>query len=194
MAAMADGLAGSGLRIARFEFAYMAARRITGKRRPPPRAPILMEEWRAVIEAIGVDGAGLVIGGKSLGGRMAAMIADQAGVRGLVCLGYPFHAPGKAATPERLAPMATLTTPTLIVQGARDAFGSRTEIEGYALSPAINIHWSEDGNHSLKPRVASGRTEAQNIEEAITAVAAFVRGLGGSKSYRRTRPLLRWPH
>ncbi len=179
MASMADGLAGSGLRVARFEFAYMAARRITGKRRPPPRASILMEEWRAVIEAIGVGAAGLVIGGKSLGGRMAAMIADESGVRGLVFLGYPFHAPGKAATPERLAPPAVLTTPILIVQGARDAFGSRTEIAGYALSPAIDIHWSEDGDHSLKPRVASGRTEAQNIEEAITAVAAFVRGLGG---------------
>ena len=173
MASMAEGLAGSGLRTARFEFSYMAARRIAGKRRPPSRAPILLAEWRAVIEALG-GGGGLVIGGKSLGGRMASMIGDEAGVRGLVCLGYPFHAPGKAATPERLAHLATLTTPALIVQGARDAFGSRTEVEGYALSPAIDIHWSEDGDHSLKPRVASGRTEARNINEAIAAVVAFV--------------------
>ena len=133
MASMAEGLAGSGLRTARFEFSYMAARRIAGKRRPPSRAPILLAEWRAVIEALG-GGGGLVIGGKSLGGRMASMIGDEAGVRGLVCLGYPFHAPGKAATPERLAHLATLTTPALIVQGARDSLGSRAEVEGYWCS------------------------------------------------------------
>ena len=102
MATIAAGLAATGLRVARFEFPYMNRRRIDGTRRPPDRAPVLLETWRAVITTL--RPGRLVIGGKSLGGRIASMLADQAGVRGLVCLGYPFHAPGKPAAPERLIP------------------------------------------------------------------------------------------
>ena len=176
MNTFAEGLAAAGFRAARFEFPYMRARRESGKRRPPDRAPVLLETWRTVIESLGGAGS-LVVGGKSLGGRIASMIADDVGARGLVCLGYPFHAPGKAAAAERLAHMATLRTPALIVQGARDTLGNRGEVAGYALSPAIRIHWSEDGDHSLKPRVASGRTEARNLAEAVEAVVGFVGGL-----------------
>jgi hypothetical protein len=173
MITFAEGLGAAGFRVARFEFSYMQRRRAEGTRRPPDRAPVLLETWNAVIAELG-GGDALVIGGKSMGGRMASMIADQAAVRGLVCIGYPFHAPGKTASPERLGHMATLKTPTLIVQGSRDALGAREDVEGYALSPAIRIHWSEDGDHSLKPRVVSGRTEAQNIGEGVEAVVGFL--------------------
>lgn len=176
MNAFAEGLGAAGYRVARFEFRYMQRRRAEGTRRPPDRAPVLLEAWQAVIAELG-GGSRLVIGGKSMGGRMASMIADQSAVRGLVCLGYPFHAPGKTAAPERLGHMATLTTPTLIVQGTRDALGAQVEVAGYALSGAIHIHWSEDGDHSLKPRVASGRTEAQNIAEGVDAVVGFLNQL-----------------
>lgn len=176
MNAFAEGLGAAGYCVARFEFPYMQRRRAEGSRRPPDRAPVLIEAWRAVIDELG-GGAALVIGGKSMGGRMASMIADDMGASGLVCLGYPFHAPGKTASPERLGHMATLKTPTLMVQGSRDALGARGEVEGYALSPAVRIHWSEDGDHSLKPRVASGRSEAQNIAEGIAAVVAFLQQL-----------------
>lgn len=172
MNSFAEGLASAGHGVARFEFPYMRMRRDDGKRRPPNRTPVLIETWRAVIEALG--GGSLVIGGKSMGGRMASMIADEAGAAGLVCLGYPFHGPGKQTTPARLAHLAALKTPTLIVQGARDRLGARAEVESYDLSPAIRIHWSGDGDHSLKPRVASGRTETQNINEAIETVVEFV--------------------
>src|SRR5260370_602573 len=105
LAAMAAGLARRGLRVARFEFPYMHARREGGGRRAPDREPELRRAWLQAIEAIqaaeGTDapggGAGVWIGGKSLGGRIASLIADQAGVRGLVCLGYPFRPPGAAA-------------------------------------------------------------------------------------------------
>ena len=176
MNTFAEGLAAAGFRAVRFEFPYMRARRESGKRRPPDRATVLIAAWHSVIESLG-GAAGLVIGGKSLGGRIASMIADDVGARGLVCLGYPFHAPGKAAAPERLAHMATLKTPALIVQGARDALGNHGEVAGYALSPAIRVHWSADGDHSLKPRVASGRSEAQNLAEAVEAVVEFAQGL-----------------
>ena len=175
MATIAAGLAQAGLRVARFEFPYMQRRRIDSTRRPPDRAPVLLETWRAVIAVLGPGR--LVIGGKSLGGRIASLLADQAGVRGLVCLGYPFHAPGRPVTPERLTHLATLTTPTLIVQGERDALGARAEAAGYTLSPAIRIAWMTDGDHSLKPRKASGVSEADNLAAAVEAVVAFAGGL-----------------
>ncbi len=104
------------------------------------------------------------------------MLADEVGARGLVCLGYPFHPPGR---PDRLrvAHLETLRTPTLIVQGTRDALGNRHEIGGYALSPQIRMSFLEDGDHSFKPRVRSGRTESQNLQRAVDAVAEFVHGL-----------------
>lgn len=175
MQALAKGLAAEGFRVARFEFPYMQARRTEGRRKPPDREPVLLDTWRAAIAELG--GAGpLVIGGKSMGGRMASMIADEAGVRGLVCLGYPFHPPGQPAK-TRTAHLEHLRTPTLVVQGTRDPFGVPEEVAGYRLSPAIRLVWLEDGDHSFKPRASSGRTEAQNVREAVAAVAGFVRAL-----------------
>jgi predicted alpha/beta-hydrolase family hydrolase len=175
MGIVARGLAGAGLRVARFEFPYMRRRRQTRERRPPDREPALREAWLAAIAALG-GGDRVVIGGKSLGGRIASMVADEAGARGLVCLGYPFHPPGQ---PDRLrtAHLRDLRTPTLIVQGTRDPFGVSEEVERYDLSPRLKVLWLEDGDHSFKPRASSGRTERQNLEEAIEAVAGFVKGL-----------------
>lgn len=172
--AVAEGLASEGIRVARFEFPYMRARR-EGGRRPPDREPVLRQTWLAAIEELG--GAGnLVIGGKSMGGRIASLVADEAGPRGLVCLGYPFHPPGQ---PEktRTAHLEHLRTPTLIVQGTRDPFGTPEDVAGYRLSPQIRIVWLEDGDHSFKPRPSSGRTEAQSLAEAVAAVAGFVAAL-----------------
>ncbi len=171
MVAFAEGLAAHGLRVARFEFPYMAGRR-TGGKRPPDRQPVLLDTWRAVIDHFGADK--LVIGGKSMGGRMASMVADEMNVRGLVCLGYPFCAPGKVDKP-RVAHLESLKTPTLICQGERDTMGNRDAVAGYTLSKNIRLHWLADGDHGFKPRKASGRTEAENWAEAIDAVADFVR-------------------
>lgn len=176
MAAFAEGLADRGYRAARFEFPYMAQRRVGGPKRPPERAPVLLETWRTVVEALGHER--LIIGGKSLGGRMASMFAataeaSDAPVRGIVCLGYPFHAPGRAQAP-RIDHLKSLRTPALILQGTRDPFGGAAEVATYGLSPAIQVHWLEDGDHGLKPRKASGRTERQNWDEALDAIAAFL--------------------
>ncbi|MEX2449822.1 MAG: alpha/beta fold hydrolase [Rhodospirillales bacterium] len=166
----AERLAAEKFRVARFEFPYMAERRATGKKRPPNPAGILLETYRAVIERLGPET--LVIGGKSMGGRIASMVADETGVRGLACLGYPFHPPGK---PEKLRTdhLQTLKTPALFLQGTRDPFGTRDEVPGFALSEAIRVHWLEDGDHGFKPRKASGRSEEQNWLEAVEAMAAF---------------------
>lgn len=172
---MARGVASAGFRVARFEFPYMRARREEGKKRPPDRGPVLAESWRKAIRALTEEnGPGaLVIGGKSLGGRIASMVADEEGVAGLVCLGYPFHPPGQ---PEKLrvAHLAKLETRALIVQGERDTFGTREEVARYHLSKKIRILFLEDGDHSFKPRVSSGRTEKDNLSEAIAHVTAFL--------------------
>lgn len=174
MAAFAAGLAERGLRAVRFEFPYMARRRAEGTKRPPDRAPVLTACWHEVIDTLGPEK--LVIGGKSMGGRMASMVADEAGVKGLVCLGYPFHPPGK---PERLRTehLETLKTPALFLQGERDALGKREEVADYALSAAIRLVWLPDGDHGFKPRKASGRTEAENWQDAIAAMADFALSL-----------------
>ena len=173
--AVARGLGAAGLRVMRFEFPYMCRRRAGGGRRPPDPAAVLRRSWLDTVERLG-GGAGLVIGGKSLGGRIASMVADEVGARGLVCLGYPFHPPGR---PERLrtAHLAALRTPTLIVQGSRDALGTREEIAAYELSPSIRVVYLEDGDHSFRPRARSGRTAEQNLNQAVEAVGRFVSGL-----------------
>ncbi len=172
---VAAGLADAGFRVARFEFPYMRSRREWGKRGAPDREPVLRQAWLDAIAHLGGPSR-LAIGGKSLGGRIASMVADEAGVRGLVCLGYPFHPPGQ---PSRLRTkhLETLRTPALVVQGTRDPFGSSKDVAGYGLSSKIAIHWLEDGDHSWKPRVSSGRAEAQNLSEGIAAVCAFLKRL-----------------
>ncbi len=179
MESFAEGLAGHGIRVARFEFPYMAARREDGRKRPPDRDPVLRARWRAVIETLGREK--LVIGGKSMGGRYASMVAgdlenEGMPVLGVACLGYPFHPPGK---PERTRTehLRAIATPTLILQGERDPLGRREEVEGYQLSPSIHLHWLADGDHGFRPRKASGRTEAQNLDEAIARLAAFALSL-----------------
>jgi len=174
MAAMAAGLAARGWRVARFEFPYMAARRADGRKRPPNPQATLLATWRAVIEALGPKR--LVIGGKSMGGRMASLIADESGVAGLMCLGYPFHPPGK---PDRLrtAHLAGLRAPALIVQGTRDPLGRAAEVRGYDLAPAIRVAWIEDGDHNLVPRKTSGRAHDQAWAEAVAAMDEFLRDL-----------------
>ena len=175
MERVATGLGERGLRVARFEFPYMQKRREGGPRGGPDREPVLRAAYRAAIDELG-GGAGLVIGGKSMGGRMASLIADEAGVRGLVCLGSPFHPPGR---PEKLrtAHLAQLATPALMLQGTRDPFGMPAEVEGYALSASIRLVWIEDGDHDLRPRKSSGRSHAQNLAAALDAVAGFTAGL-----------------
>ncbi len=180
MEAIAKALAAAGFRVARFEFGYMAARRTSVGRKPPPRAEKLGPEYRTAIEELGAVGL-LIIGGKSMGGRVASMIADDlhaAGkISGLLCLGYPFHPPAK---PEQLRTkhLANLTTPAMICQGTRDEFGTKDDVSGYALSDSIRIVWLEDGDHDLKPRKSvSGFSAADHLKTVADAVRAWAEAL-----------------
>lgn len=164
MNAVASALGERGIRVVRFEFPYMAARRTSGKRGgAPDKQPVLLDTFRAVVEEHG-GGAKVVVGGKSMGGRMASMIADETGARGLLVFGYPFHPPGKPQQ-TRTAHLEHLRTPSLILQGTRDIFGTPEDVAGYTLSPAIRIDWMQGGDHSLKGKVP----------QAIDAAAEFIK-------------------
>lgn len=171
----AQTLAERGFHLARFEFPYMAKRRRSGKGGPPDKLPVLMETWRQVIETLG--SRRLIVGGKSMGGRIASMVAEVAQVKGLICLGYPFHPVGK---PDqlRVEHLQAITTPTLILQGTRDPFGNQAEVAGYRLSPSIEVHWLADGDHDFKPRKSSGGTQQDLWEEAAANIQAFVQRIG----------------
>ncbi|HLJ74186.1 MAG TPA: alpha/beta fold hydrolase [Thermoanaerobaculia bacterium] len=143
MAQVARGIAAAGIRVIRFEFPYMAQKR----KRPDPQ-PVLLDAFRTVVGEIGSPQS-MVIGGKSMGGRMASMIADELGVAGLLVYGYPFHPPGQPQK-TRTAHLEHLQTRALIVQGTRDAFGTPNDVESYKLSSTISIAWIEGGDHSLK--------------------------------------------
>lgn len=175
MTRAADALARHGVAVARFEFAYMAARR-EGARKPPPRAERVLDEQRAAIAQVAGEASGpLLIGGKSYGGRVASMVAQEQAdvVAGLVCLGYPFHPPG---SPERLrtAHLLELTVPTLICQGVRDPFGGQDEVAGYGLPSAVTVEFF-DGEHDLKPRKDSPVTLADNLERMAELVRGMIR-------------------
>lgn len=159
---VARGLAEKGIRVVRFEFPYMAARREGKKTGAPDRQPVLLESWKQAIADHG-GGSSVFIGGKSLGGRMASMVADEMAVRGLICFGYPFHPPGK---PERTrtAHLEHLQTLSLILQGTRDTFGNPADVSAYVLSRRIHVEWLEGGDHSLKGRVP----------QAIELAAGFI--------------------
>ncbi|MFI0847368.1 alpha/beta family hydrolase [Mesorhizobium sp. IMUNJ 23232] len=153
MNAIAEKLAEQQVRTVRFEFGYMAARR-EGQRKPPPRGETLMPEYVAAVEGLGAKGK-LFIGGKSLGGRVASMVAEglfhDGKIAGLVCLGYPFHPPGQSDK-LRTKHLESLDVTALICQGTRDPFGTREEVTKYGLSRSIEMFWLEDGDHDFKPR------------------------------------------
>jgi len=177
----ADDLARAGVRVVRFEFPYMAAAAREGRKRPPDRAPVLLDSYRSVIARVrdgGICKHRLAIGGKSLGGRIASLIADEQGAEALVCLGYPFHPPGRADQ-SRTAHLATLALPALICQGTRDPFGKRGEVEGYGLPTSIQLAWIEEGDHGFKPPIRSGRTLEQSLAEAGARVVEFLARLSG---------------
>lgn len=172
MATVAEGLSEQNIRVVRFDFDYMAQQQITGKRRPPDRQPALLKRFLDVIEQTGPSDS-LFIGGKSMGGRMATLLATQVSVKGVVVFGYPFHALGK---PEkiRMDHFTELSCPVLVCQGERDAMGNRKEVSQYRLAKKMQLEWFIDGDHDLKPRKSSGFTHEQHLQTAITRVAQFI--------------------
>lgn len=164
--------------VIRFNFPYMDKRLVDGKKYPPNRMPILENCYESLLADYLVSKPleiPVFIGGKSMGGRVAATLSKQQfkQVKGVVCIGYPFH-PQKNPENLRLTPLQETTLPILILQGDRDALGNKEEIENYTISSLCELYYFEDGDHDLKPRVKSGFTHIQHIKTAITQLVRFV--------------------
>jgi predicted alpha/beta-hydrolase family hydrolase len=173
MQLMAKGIAEHKINVVRFNFAYMQLAEESGKRRPPDRADKLLSQFTELLHQID-DSLPIFIGGKSMGGRMASMLLEESKAEGCVCMGYPFHPPGK---PEKLRTqhLLSINKPVLIMQGERDTFGKREEIASFNLSQQIQVSYLADGDHSFKPRKASGHNLEANLHKAIEHSAAFIR-------------------
>jgi uncharacterized protein len=179
---LASGIAARGVDVVTFNFLYTEQRR-----RTPDRAPVLEDTWTAVINAIAADlppSTRLAIGGKSMGGRIASQVLAQrpdtpqwARVSGLVLLGYPLHPPGK---PDQLrtAHLPQLRVPVLLVQGTRDAFGTREEVLPVfqALPTRVDVELIEQGDHSFAVPKSSGVTEADVLARVCDRVASWILG------------------
>ena len=173
---LADSELTDGLVVCRFDFPYMVTRRSTGIKRPPDRAAVLIKTWHQAINLVRRSSAPrhrLFIGGKSMGGRFASMVAEDEKIDGIVCLGYPFHPPGN---PDKLRTehLENLNIPMLVCQGERDVFGHRVESANWQLSRSIQFSWLTDGDHSFKPRKQSGLTEADNRTTACQSIVEFI--------------------
>ena len=176
MERFAGGLAERDCAVARFNFLYTER----GKKAPDKQA-LLEETYAAVVDGLvgGLSPATVVIGGKSLGGRIASHVAiGRSDVGGLVFLGYPLHPPGR---PERIRDehLHQLEAPMLFVEGTRDPFCPLDTLEKVrkSLPARSDLVVIDDGDHSLKVRKSSGRTTEEAWEEAIAAVAGWVKSL-----------------
>jgi predicted alpha/beta-hydrolase family hydrolase len=171
---LAVGIAEQGVDVARFEFPFMHARRKGGGAPPPDSDSILIRHFESVASKLAHRGR-LVVGGWSLGCRIAARVADSTGAARLVCVGYPFHPVGKPASKTALETIRRVRIPTLVLQGSRDPFGNREQVRGYRLVDPIKLHWLEDGNHALVPRTKSGHTYAGHIRASVKEIVHFIR-------------------
>ena len=161
--------AGLGVPVRRIDFPY----RQRGGRRPPDRAPVLIEAVRAAAaafaEELGVDPARLVLGGRSMGGRMCSLaVAEGWPAAGLALLSYPLHPPGK---PERLRTehFPNLAVPCLFLGGDRDPFGTPEELTAVAeaIAGPVTFEWVAGGRHDMKA----------NDAEIVAGVASWLSAL-----------------
>lgn len=167
----------AGASVVRFNFLYKAQGRSM-----PDRMPVLMETYRAVIASVldKVNPERLVIGGHSMGGRVASMVEAEGQVAdGLLLFSYPLHPPGQ---PEKLrdAHLAAIRTPTLQINGTEDEFCTRSLMERVALPAAWQLHWIEGAGHSYSVKKSSGRTRKDAEAEILTAVRSFLDAIQGS--------------
>ena len=180
ISAITELLVAKNISVIRFNFPYMEKRLLDGKKRPPDRMPVLIDDMSQLLGGLKLD-LPLFIGGKSMGSRVAASITtsemiNHVNAKGVIAVGYPFHPIGK---PEklRLEPILSNTLPMLIIQGERDKLGSKEEIASYQLPTHCQIEFMRDGDHDIKPRLKSGFTHQEHIEDAANRISTFIKGL-----------------
>lgn len=183
MESLASALAEQGVTVLRFEFPYMEKRRQDGRKRPPDRQPVLLEYFRQAVASVlaeSADDGPVFVGGKSMGGRMASHLVArqelQAGIRGAVCFGYPFHPPGKQDS-WRTGHFEDLQRPLLVIQGTRDPFGRKTEVQQQEIGSVgnVSLSWLEGGDHDYRPLARQPESHDDLIRRAAGLAAGFMR-------------------
>ena len=171
LAQAADVFAGRGIATYRYEFPYMQA----GKSRPDPPG-VAQGAVRAAVAAAShrAPQLPLIAGGKSFGGRMTSQAQAHEplpGVRGLVFLGFPLHAPGRPGI-ERAEHLAAVQVPMLFVQGTRDEFATLDLLQGVVdrLGTRATLHLIEEGDHSFKVPKRTGKSERDVMEDVVTTI------------------------
>ena len=167
-----------GIGTIRFEFPYMQKRRKDGKKRPPDREPVLLEYFSGVIDRVRAELGStslILVGGKSMGGRMASILASRRDdIDGVICFGYPFHPPGKLDR-WRTAHFRDLNCPILVLQGTRDPFGKPDELEDHQQElEAIDLRWLEGGNHDFQTLKSQPQTQSELIAQAARETRILV--------------------
>jgi predicted alpha/beta-hydrolase family hydrolase len=176
-----DALADAKIPSLRFNFPYKSA-----GRRAPDRPPALEAAVREAVAELSARTKlpldRLVVGGRSMGGRICSMIAAEDGALGVVLLGYPLHPPGKPET-LRVDHFPKLRLPVLFASGTRDAFGTPAELQRHAkkIKGPVTFHWIDTADHGFKPLKASGLTQADALGAVAQEVVLFVQGLPAAK-------------
>jgi uncharacterized protein len=170
--AYAEAMCARGIGIVRFNFAYTEK-----KKKAPDRAPVLEETWRAVADVVTKEAGRVLLGGRSMGGRIAShIVAGGYPAAGLVFLAYPLHPPGK---PERLRDehLYEIEVPMLFLQGTKDPFATDPFATPDLLAkvtaklPAATVHRIEGGDHSHK---VSGRKPDDVMEELVGTTVDWI--------------------
>jgi len=178
---VADALADAKIPSLRFNFPYKEA-----GRRSPDRPPVLEASVREAAAELSrlakVPPERLVLGGRSMGGRICSMVAASDGALGLALLGYPLHPPGNVDK-LRVEHFASLRMPVLFASGTRDAFGTPDELQrqAKAIKGRVTFHWIDTGDHGFKPLKSSGITPQAALDGVADAVVAFVTKLPAPK-------------
>lgn len=174
LTAVADALAAAKIPSLRFNFPYRDAGR-GGPDRPPALQAAVRDAVAECCRRAKLPPERVVMGGRSMGGRICSVVAAEDGALGLVLLGYPLHPPGR---PEQLRVdhFRHLRMPVLFASGTRDAFGTPQELKRYArrVKGTVTFHWVESGDHGFKPLKSSGMTQEEAFAGVAGAVVAFV--------------------
>lgn len=175
---LAKAVAPHRIRTVRFEFPYMQPRP-DGKRRGPDRPPVLEATWRAVIDAARTPDTRLVVGGRSMGGRIASQVVAQGASADAVTLfAYPLHPPGKPDQ-RRDAHLDQISVPVLFCSGTRDAFAAADELHDASKKMRrATVRLLDGADHGFAVPKAGGRTKTQIFDEAV---AGFLAWLGAMK-------------
>ena len=167
MQRQADALINEGFKVSLFDYSYMQTIHASGRRRPPPRIPILIDEHRQWIALLAQEQP-IWLMGKSMGGRIASMLAQESlavEIKGWCALGYPFH-PQKKPDQLRVSHLLTNRKPGLIIQGTRDALGTQATVTNLSLPNSISCQWLPHMDHGFNPYKEAAMTQQQAIEQS----------------------------